>query len=126
MDLYFHRESIKARQTSQIQEQIPTSNYLRMMLDCSFPCQIAYVKSSKHPHCTVFELYLNQIIYSHIAYIWRALIANDRLINVELTSAGRDKAKSCLYLVLEQPVIHHQVAFLRSSTQYEDFEADVQ
>ena len=77
-------------------------------------------------HCTVFELYLNQIIYSHIAYIWKALIANDRLINVELTSAGRYKAKSCLYLVLEQPVIHHQVSFLRSSTQYEAFEADVQ
>ena len=50
-------------------------------------------------------------------------LANDRLINVELTSAGRDKAKSCLYLVLEQPVIHHQVAFLRSPTQYV---ADVQ
>ena len=53
-------------------------------------------------------------------------LANNRLINVELTSAGRDKAKSCLYLVLEQPVIHHQVCFLRSSTQYEAFEADVQ
>ena len=52
-------------------------------------------------------------------------LANDRLINVELTSAGRDKAKSCLYLVLEQPVIHHQVSF-RSLTQYEAFVADVQ
>ena len=64
--------------------------------------------------------------YSHIAYIWKALIANDRLINVELTDAGRDKAKGCLYLVLEQPVIHHQVSFLRSHTQYEAFVADVQ
>ena len=53
-------------------------------------------------------------------------LTNDWLIHVELTSAGRDKAKSCLYLVLEQPVIHHQVAFLRSPTQYEAFEADVQ
>ena len=52
-------------------------------------------------------------------------LANDWLINVELTSAGRDKAKSCLYLVLEQPVIHHQVSF-RSYTQNEAFMADVQ
>ena len=52
-------------------------------------------------------------------------LANDWLINVELTSAGRDKDKSCLYLVLEQPVIHHQVSF-RSYTQNEAFMADVQ